>query len=283
MGGEEDVPLGSELLGPGGRSIVTAVRLDQRFSYCLYAPPELPRGAAFRNLLVYVHGHGRRFQYLLNALRPIARECALMVLCPLFPANVRRDGNLEGYKYLEEEGVRYDEVLLDMIGEVRGAFPFAEERTLLGGFSGGAQFAHRFAFLHARAVSAVSIASPGTVTLPDPDLAWWPGLSDVDERFRVVPDLEALRQVKMQLVVGANENEEEAGVSPMSRYWSDDAMRAGANRIERLETLGRALDGLGISARVDIVPSAGHKFSELLPQIEDFFRRVCSCAPNGSN
>lgn len=52
---------GKRLFGEDGRSIVVAARLDQRCSYCLYAPPRRSEGAVLNNLLVYLHGEGRRF------------------------------------------------------------------------------------------------------------------------------------------------------------------------------------------------------------------------------
>src|SRR5258707_8630005 len=57
---------------------------------------------------------------------------------------VSGDGNPDGYKYLSEPGLRYDDILLDIVSEVgeRWGVPF--DRFGLFGFSGGAQFVNRF-------------------------------------------------------------------------------------------------------------------------------------------
>jgi len=256
-------------MGPDGRSTVVATRLDQRCSYCLYSPVDVRENATFRNLIVYVHGQGRRFQYLLNALMPLARSCQSLLVCPLFPANILRDGNLEGYKYLYEGHIRYDQILIDLVSELRDTFAFAEARFLLGGFSGGGQFAHRFCYLHPEMLKAVSVAAPGSVTLLDQDLPWWPGIGSVAELFGHEVDLHTLKSVKVQLIVGANDTRDDE-VSFRTRSKSYMASR---NRVERLHSLHTCLLGHGINAKLEIVPHSGHNFSYLLPQIAEFFKQ----------
>src|SRR6266849_138848 len=106
--------LNRRFMAGGGRSSVIAARLDQRCSYCLYSAEDLTQSPPLRNILVYVHGHGRRFQFLLNSLRSLAKTCQCLLLCPLFHGNILRDGNFDGYKYLREPGINYDDVLIDM-------------------------------------------------------------------------------------------------------------------------------------------------------------------------
>ena len=43
------------------------------------------------------------------------------------------------------------------------------------GFSGGAQFAHRFLYIHPGRLRAVSLGAPGLVTMLDETRAWWVG------------------------------------------------------------------------------------------------------------
>jgi len=270
MGGELREFLHRGFLDSGGRSAVVAARRDQRCSYCLY----VGRTPRRRNLLAYCHGHHRRHYYLLNALRQLADACGYVVLCPLFPGNLLRDGNLDGYKYLREEGVNYDEIFMDIVDEVREAINFEETRILLGGFSGGGQFAHRFAYLHPDFIQALSIAAPGTVTLPDPTIPWWAGLGAAENVFGLEIDADRLKAIDIQLVVGAADDDaEDARFSPSSRYWLPEASLTGSTRVERLQALHQALEARGVAARLDVVPGAGHHFASLLPVIEDFFRR----------
>jgi len=263
-----------------GRSLVVAARLDQRCSYCIYSPPRTSEDARLNNLLVYVHGEGRRFQLILNSLRSLANAKGYMIVCPLFPANILRDGNVEGYKYLREGDLHYDEVLLDIVAEVRAAFEFAEPRFLLGGFSGGAQFAHRFFYLYPEELKAVSIAAPGSVTLLDESVQWWPGVGSMERTFGRSIDVEAMKQVDLHLLIGDLDRKSGAvSGGPSGFYWSDDWHVAGMNRVERLRSLYDSYQRHGLRAEIDIVRGVGHSFMGLMPSINTFFLRSHNTDP----
>ncbi len=267
--------VGKRLFGDDGRSLVVAARLDQRCSYCLYAPPRSSEDAVLNNLLVYVHGEGRRFQYILNNLQALANASGYMIVCPLFPANILRDGNVEGYKYLREGDLRYDEILIDIVSEVRSAFEFARPRFLLGGFSGGGQFAHRFLYLYPELLEAVSIAAPGLVTLLDDSLSWWPGTGSMERAFDRPIDFEELKRVELQLIIGDQDHKNTASAPrPSSHYWTENWQVAGRNRVDRLRSLHGSFQGHGLRAELNIVPGVGHSFSGLAPSIIEFFSRA---------
>lgn len=223
-------------------------------------------------MLIYIHGEGRRFQYLLQNLEELASDANYLIVCPLFPANILRDGNVEGYKYLAEEDLRYDQVLLDIVEEIRSTYIFQDDRFLLGGFSGGGQFCNRFYYLYPELIRAVSIAAPGSVTLLDETLPWWPGTGSVPSFFGREVNREALKSVDVQLLVGTHDTDNR-GVrfGPSSRYWSPLANVAGSNRFERLLRLNDSLLASDIRTRLDLAPNAGHSFRDLLPFIADFF------------
>ena len=249
---------------------MVAARLDQRCSYCFYCPVDVREQLPLRNLLVYIHGEGRGAQYLLNKFRLLAKECGYLLVCPLFPANILRDGNLAGYKYLSEGEIRYDDILLDIVAEVRGAFDFEESRFLLGGFSGGGQFVHRFFYLHPEVLKSVSIAAPGSVTLLDDKSDWWVGTQSISEFFGKRIDVEALRQVNIQMIVGdADARDDETVFTPDKSYWN----LAGRNRVERLKSLYKSFEANDVKATLQIIPGVGHSISGLLPYLTDFLKQ----------
>jgi hypothetical protein len=189
----------------------------------------------------------------------------------LFPANILRDGNANGYKYLLEGNIRYDEVLIDMVEEVRAAFRFEESHFLLGGFSGGAQFAHRFAYIHADMLKAVSIAAPGFVTLLDQNVPWWAGIGSMSSVFGREADLEGLRKVNIQLIVGGSDNRgEDASHNSANHASPHERNLSGTTRVEKLNLLRKSFEANGIESRLDIVPAVGHNFVALLPRITEF-------------
>lgn len=258
----------------GGRSTTVAARLDPRCSYCLFVPDEAAAGD-FRNLLVYVHGEGRRFQYILNALASLAKACDYVLVCPLFPANLFGDGNIAGYKYLREGDTRYDLVLLAIVDEVREVFTFREPRFVLGGFSGGGQFCHRFAYFHPDQISALSVAAPGSVTLLDRSRSLWVGISDAEAIMGRKVDIEGLRTTRLQLVVGELDAATDDPLpQPISETSAVTGRVAGTNRVERLRSLWQSWQDNGISADLRVVPGARHDFRMLVPAISEFFEAL---------
>jgi poly(3-hydroxybutyrate) depolymerase len=251
-----------------GETTVFAHTADPRFSYCLYVPAELGEAT---ELVVMVHGTGRAFINYRDKLSGFGRWNNCLILCPLFPAGVLGDGNRDGFKHLREGPIRYDHVLLAMIEEVGAKYGRSFESFALAGYSGGGQFVNRFALLHARKLWAASIGAPGSVTLLDVEQRWWVGTSDAQEIFGLAPDLQALRQLPVQVVVGAADRETwEITHREGGRHWMPGANDAGRTRPERAETLQRSFQAAGVNARLDIVPNVAHDGSKCLPAMEDF-------------
>src|SRR4029450_7231087 len=98
---------------------VYAARRDPRFSYCLYVPAGYRSGPVRPELLGAVHGSPRTFMEFRNHFQDFGDDFNTLVLCPLFPVGVNGDGNADGYKYLTEAGIRYDDVLLDTAAEAK--------------------------------------------------------------------------------------------------------------------------------------------------------------------
>jgi pimeloyl-ACP methyl ester carboxylesterase len=73
---------------------------------------------------------------------------------------------------------RSDIGLLTLAHAMRDSFGLDCERLALFGFSGGAQFVHRFAMLHPDRVRAVVAASAGWYLMPKLDLPWPYGLGE---------------------------------------------------------------------------------------------------------
>ena len=192
-------------LGPYdvGRTAVYAARRDPRFSYCLYVPSGYRAGGLRPDLLVVVHGSPRTFMEFRDHFQDFGDDSNTLILCPLFPVGVNGDGNADGYKYLREPGVRYDEVLLDMVAEVKERWGLSCGRFGLFGFSGGAQFANRFLLVRPECLWAASLGAPGSVTLVDDRRDWWTGVRDLQEHFGSALDIEVLKRVPVQTLVGA--------------------------------------------------------------------------------
>jgi len=258
-----------------GPSTVYALASDPRFSYCLYVPAEAEQPAPCTELVVAVHGSLRLFTAYRDAFSAFAQWNRCVVLCPLFPANVHSDDNGDGYKYLYERELRYDRVLLSMVDEICARSGMAFETFGLFGYSGGGHFAHRFYTLHPAKLWAVAIGAPGSVTLLDPSRDWWVGVRNMRALFGADLDVEAMRKVPVQMIVGRVDLETYEIVHHEGEpYFMPGANDSGSNRPERLARLRDSYREHGIAVRFDVVPDVAHDALRCAKVAEGFLADV---------
>lgn len=259
-----------------GHTTVYASRLDQRFPYCAYVPDDYEEdGDKTYPLAVIVHGTERAMLAYRDAFADFAEENGVIILCPLFPANICFPGDLSSYKMLRAGDLHYDAIMLDMIEEMRERYRVAADRVMMYGFSGGGHFTHRFLFLHPERLLAASIGAPGVVTLLDFDHDFWVGVRDFEEKFGKKIDLEAMRRVAVQLVIGGDDLETwEITIKPEDPWWMPGADLAGANSNDRIRSLKASFEKHGIGVRLDVVPGVTHDDRDLISHVKEFFAKV---------
>ncbi len=123
--------------------------------YYLYVPRAYTPARSWP-LFVFVHGSGDNGAGFFETWTQYADSKGYILLCPTFPGNTFR--LLAGGE---------DRLLLDMIAELGGKYRLAG-RFFLGGFSAGAQFAHRFAFRYPAMLCGVAAHSAGSYDTPPP-------------------------------------------------------------------------------------------------------------------
>lgn len=262
-----DLPAGHPgvrfLTGPTTQFALTA---DPRFSYCLYVPEgHRPQGPP-RPLVVAVHGTLRRCETLRDAFADFGERHDCVVLAPLFPAGITGPNDVDSYKLLSATEFRPDQILLSMVDEVAARWHVDTDRFHLHGFSGGGQFAHRFAYLHPDRLASLSVGAPGRVTLLDPTTPWRHGTADTEELFGITVDPASLRDVPVQLVIGAHDTAS-AELAPPDAQGPDTT---GTNRIDRTHALRANWRQHGIDARLDVVPGTAHDHFAVLPTVQRF-------------
>lgn len=258
-----------------GRTPLFASRYDQRLSYCLYVPDAYDEaGSDTWPLAVIVHGTARTATEYRDAFIDLAEDHGCVVLAPLFPAGLTEPLELDSYKFLDRGGIRFDLALLAIIDEVAATYRLRTDRFLLHGYSGGGQFAHRFLYLHPHRLLGCSIGAPGLVTLLDDTRPWWVGVADVEERFGLTIDLEALRAVPVQTVVGTEDVETWDINDPDSPNWMEGAYDAGPTRLERLRVLSGQLQGIGVDVTHVEVPGVAHDGFRVIDVVAGFFGRM---------
>jgi pimeloyl-ACP methyl ester carboxylesterase len=268
--------------GATSRSGHSVLRDDPRFGFAWHLPAS---GKPGRPLLIAVHGSDRNWLESRDAFIPLAETCDLAILAPHFPADLTPAGGGHGYKFLAEPGIDYQTVLRTMLETFAGQYRYDRRAAHLFGFSGGAQFALRYALLNPAGLRCVILAAPGNVTLLDESLPWWAGVADVEARFGRPLDIGALRRMPFRLLVGNSDLAEGRVVHrPGEPYHSPHADYAGRNRHACIASLERSLRAAGVPASLETVPDVGHDFQPLAAVASEVLKRMldgsCQDAPD---
>ena len=237
--------------------------------YFLYVPRWLDPEA---RPVVSVHGILRKAKAHIAAFAPWAEDSGRIVIAPLFSeAQCRR------YQKVVLDKRQADLALMAALRDVADRTGIDTARVDLFGFSGGAQFAHRFALLHPEHIGRLAVCSAGWFTWPDAFEAYPYGLAPEPRsarrgnrsngpRFR--PDLEAFLQIPVLVLVGERDIERDLTLrkEPMLDR------RQGLNRVERAERWSDSLRdvaarlGVTADARLRLLPDCGHSFEDCVQQ-----------------
>jgi poly(3-hydroxybutyrate) depolymerase len=106
-------------------------------------------------MLIHVHGTEGNGRLALPVWRPLADQEGFFYLAPTFPD--------WGYTHLTGDE---DRVLWAMIVETQKQYAIDRDQVFVTGMSGGAQFAHRFAFRYPSHICGVSAMSAGSYDPP---------------------------------------------------------------------------------------------------------------------
>jgi pimeloyl-ACP methyl ester carboxylesterase len=243
---------------------------DRSVRYVHYVPQSVRRSDL---VLVAVHGISRNADEHAREFRQLADRLGCHLIAPRFDRDAFRDYQLLG---IGGRGQRADEALQLALADLRRFGVDADARMVLTGFSGGAQFAHRYALAHPRRVAALLIAAAGWYTLPDASLPYPRGCgigADSGVAFEPLP----LLRLPMLVLVGNRDDER------------DDALRCdawidrdqGRTRIERarswVERIASEARRRDFAPRCEfaLVDDAGHDFGSMvaagmLAQFESF-------------
>ncbi|MHC3474755.1 alpha/beta hydrolase family protein [Streptomyces sp. 7R007] len=249
-----------------GKTALFAHAGDPRFSYCLYVPTSHSPDGPPSPLVVAVHGTRRRVETVRDAMAGFAERHDCVLLCPLFPAGITGPNDVDSYKLLSADGFRADQVLVAMVEEVARRWHVRTDRFHLHGFSGGGQFAHRFAYVHPQRLASLSVGAPGRVTLIDSTSPWWRGTADMEKLFGVEMDLTALRDLPVQFIIG----EQDTGTADFAPVSETSPVPVGKNRIENINDLRANWQAYGITSRFDTVPGVAHNQFGVLPAVQEF-------------
>ncbi len=222
----------------------------------------VPRTASSQSaLLVTVHGIDRKA--LQHAIRfaPWAEEHGLIVLAPFFSKQrmPRYQKTLRGSN--GECPLDALELTIDHFLRWSDIEP---ARKYLFGYSGGAQFAMRYALRGRVAFEKLVLAAPGWFTMPEPGLPFPYGLGPSIAAGTKLPDLDRLIGTPTLVVVGSEDTRRD---NSLNREPIVDNTQ-GQTRLERayrwIEAMHGAADRIGArrQSEMKVLPGAGHDFED---------------------
>ncbi|WP_108883222.1 alpha/beta fold hydrolase [Anderseniella sp. Alg231-50] len=210
--------------------------------------------------LVAVHGIRREADAQAEFFGERATALGRPVIAPLFERE-----RWPRYQQAVRRG-RADLALLRLMTELQDTGLWRTKKFDLFGFSGGAQFAHRFAMLHPAVISRLIISSAGWYTFPD-DAAFPYGLAPRPGRSaswapRLTAQLDQFLALPMHVCVGAQDNTPDRNTRSGPDINAQQGLHRRARAIRWAETVRSAAQARNIRPSIEFValPSCGHNF-----------------------
>lgn len=265
-------PSGESRVNARGESRVIALRdrIDANTAICAdgqrpVAPVHylayVPDAPLARPPLVLVHGNDRAAGRLFRAFMPLATRLGVALLAPRFSRrSYPRYQTLAG----TADELAAANALIGVLAHAQTRLRWPGGQVDLLGFSGGAQFAHRFALCAPERVRRLVCVSAGWYTRIQSERAFPQGIAapGFDSQIRI--ETEAFLRLPMLLLVGDCDTRSDASLRTSA--WLTRTQ--GAHRLERAcrwtEHLHARAAALGISAdiRLQRLPDTGHSLVE---------------------
>lgn len=225
----------------------------------LALPPSPTRD---REPLVAIHGILRKAEEQARLFANRAAALQRPLIAPLFTAEA-----FTGYQRAVGR-IRADLALLDLLDALAGELGLATRRFALFWFSGGAQFAHRFAWLYPHRVSRLGVAAAGWYTFPD-EAPFPYGLGPAAKRSlnfgsNLRANLPDFLNLPIDVLVGSADNV----VDENTRSGPEIDAQQGPDRLSRAKRWTTALRAkaraLGIDPRIafHVLAGCGHEFRQ---------------------
>jgi pimeloyl-ACP methyl ester carboxylesterase len=246
-----------------GMLLTRCLSSDPRQWYMLYVPRTMSEHSS---VLVAVHGFSRNAVEQATWFAPLAEAYGAVLVVPVFGADRYRDFQSITGGRNEARPDRALEAILAQVWMLTGLSP----RPLrLFGYSGGAQFAHRYALAHPRRVSRLALASPERYTYPDLALRYPLGAGGLADRVGEIEDLPGFLRIRTRVWVGERDVEftgvrkrTEAGIA--------------RDRMRRMGAAKQWVDAVKGAARsLAVIPDID------LHVVQGADRRFASCAAQG--
>ena len=239
----------------------------------------VPGAPTARPPLVLVHGNDRAAGRLFRAFMPLAARLGVALLAPRFSR--RRYPRYQTLAGTTGE-LAAARALVGVLEHAQASLGWPCGQVDLLGFSGGAQFVHRFALCAPERIRRLVCVSAGWYTRIQAERAFPRGIAApcFDSQVRIDP--QAFLQLPVLVLVGDGDTGSDANLRTSA--WL--LRTQGKHRLERAQRWAKHLQaraaGLGIAAdiRLKLLPDTGHSLAQavatggLVAQVLDFLQEV---------
>ncbi len=229
-----------------------------RQRYFLYVPQ---RGGANAPVFVTVHGISRNAREHAERFASFAERYGVVLIAPYFSKDRFPDYQRLGRK---GKGERADLALDRIVAEVGYLTGAQTGKLFLFGYSGGAQFVHRYALAHPERVAKVVLGAPGWYTFPDPTVKYPKGIAQTKGLPDVTFDPAGFLAIPTCVLVGERDVRQDVALNKSPTI----AQQQGSTRLERGEhwvaamTRAAEVQGLKTSYTFQTLPRSRHSFTQ---------------------
>jgi len=240
----------------------------------IYLPLKINQPDRF---IVAVHGISREYHAQLTAYKTLADGMGCGLLVPEFSRS-----DFPRYQQLAKDGSsrRADTELNTFLLALKTQLQQPFLKIHLCGYSGGAQFAHRYAMLHPHYVASLVLCSAGWYTFPEPAAAFPYGIAKWPA-WLGKPRLEEMLKLPTLVMVGELDTKREKS---LRKSKSLDAQQ-GLNRVERaanwVEVVNKQKQKISFGVvQHQQLPKVGHDFQasadsgDMMLHIESFWNNI---------
>ena len=266
---------------PKGRLLLRALRNEPWQEYLVYLPVA---ERAEPRILLAVHGINRNAIEQAKSFAEICERQNVVLVVPVFEPDLHSDYQRLGR---QGRGVRADLALNRCLDEVALLTGADVSQFAMFGFSGGAQFVHRYAMAHPHRVKHAVLAAAGWYTFPDNTQRFPYGIRTTKRLPRVNFDPEQFLHIGFDVIVG----EDDTGTTNVRRT-ERTIRQQGTTRVERAErwvaAMKAATVAFGLEPNVSLtkVSNADHSFEKLcaegglVDKVEQIFTSQAGASTN---
>lgn len=245
---------------PRGQIILRTLPNQSHHNYYCYVPHSAPEHAS---LFVTVHGISRNALEHAELFAPYADRHGVVLVAPCFSKAHFPDYQRLG---VVGKGERADLVLRKIVDEVAMLTGARGDAIFMFGFSGGAQFAHRYAMAYPEHVARLIVGAAGWYTFPDPNIKYPRGTRATKRIAELTFDPQRFLAVPICAVVGERDIKKDKALKISIAI----EQQQGATRLERGQQWIAAMSHAAQQHRIasshsfKTLPKTRHSFSQAM-------------------